>query len=319
MTAKHEWPLPIEARNYDEFITKLLDIQKSAPHNLERVIDACESILGLTSDHDVASQSFLHSISCNLVEIIKSSIRWDKTGSLRYLYQKVTNEIAKIPFELHLALSLNIELSKPSAGSMFYFPYLEELLAFIENTSLFLKYFRLFSAIRVSAGEVSQLDGLATYKINSKFGDAEDLSLATQTYSLQSADVIKKPTAAIKFQATLQTWIVAYNTEQLAFDFSLLGSEPDLLDSTRFEKMLAGESTKQYKRLPLVVFSYQSSCVLLHRGLEVVCSLTFIAIVESLAVCDSIDYDRVCSSRLAAIDIARYVDLGLFTITVSCR
>jgi hypothetical protein len=249
---KIDWPLPMEARNYDEFIIKLLNVQKTRPADLESEISQCEAILSVPSQIEQSGQTYLHSISCNLVEIIKSLIRWDRTSSLKPIYQKISSEMSKVPFELHLALSLNLELVRPSAGSMFYFPYLDELLAFIENTSLFLSYFRLFSALRVSLGEVSQLDSLTTYKITSKFGEAEDLTFLMDSFKMPSADLLKQPSPGIKWQAELQVTVIAYHTEQLAFNFSALERLWPLLDAGRLETKMAGQSTKQFRCLPLV-------------------------------------------------------------------
>jgi hypothetical protein len=211
--------LPMERRNYDIFVNELISIQKIDPDTLKQHIDSYQSIVSVGRHGQASDQSYHHSFSLNLVDIIKSLIKWDRTSSLKYLAKKVSDEVAEIPFELHLALSLSRELVKPSAGSMFYFPYLEELLTFVDNVALFFRLFRLFTLTRVSAVGPSKLENLTAYKLASRFGDAEEMSYLTANFSMPSEMISKSFSGAITCQSEIPISMYAYHTEQLPFNF----------------------------------------------------------------------------------------------------
>lgn len=308
----------MERRNYDEFVKELLAVQKVDPGSLESHIDSYQNIVAVEQSSGISGQLFHHSFSTNLVELIKSLIRWDRTSSLKHLARRVTEEVAKVPFELHLALSLSQELVKPSAGSMFYFPYLEELLTFVDNATLFFRFFRLFTLERVSATGPSRLESLTAYKLASRFGDAEDMEYLSACFTLQSVVLKKDISEAIRCSNELQVSVCAYHTEQLPFHFEGFSRSLDCLPTAAAEAAFLQSTSKLCKLTSLVVSSNQGTFLLDYRGFQLLVSQAFLMIVGCLARSDSADYSQIAADPLAKCEVDRFVALGLLQKTVEC-
>jgi hypothetical protein len=309
-------PLPAEARDFDGLVSRLLGIQQTRVADLAPAIDACQSLLAPATTPGDLSQAYLHALSCNLIDIIKSLIKWDKTGSLKYLSQKVADEVSRVPFEQHLAMSLTIELSQPSAGSMFYFPYLDELLAFVENPSQFLRYYCLCSAVRLAAHGPSQLDSLAAYKIAAKFGDAADLSHLADSFKAVPTELWPERPPGLAWPSAVQVTAVAFHAEQLSFDFARLPPLALAPDPVPLEHRLQAAGARQFRLLPLVISHHQASCTLAYRGLEVLASPLFTRLVARLASESSVDISDFGQHLWVKVELQRLADLGLIQLSV---
>ena len=302
-------PLGSQNRDYHGLVLKLLQLHKKNPAKFDQAVDAIPHIITAGNLADVDRRGFMDMVSRNLVDVVAALYSLDLTGSLRYLGQKIALEIARLPFELHLATSLHLELCHASIGSLFYYTHLENLLSFVEQPIAFFKPLRLLMLLRQAASVSSKLENIVNFKILSKFGESDELPIVSATTSLASSMLFRSPISHV-LPAAIDVTVKAMHADQLGLDLTPHCKPWVMLDTSGLEQDFLRQTGKLATVSSLGFFEVS------YKQIIMKVSESFLMIVDNLNADKHMTWPDSSWQLLDRLEVERLLQLELLMVTV---